>query len=454
MGRALKILGLCFLSGVCLLLLAYVGLIVYFHVAAPKSPVVDDSDLRFVEPEIPDSENAYVAFLAATNLFACSVKDSRTCIAYRRYQDGRIDEFNSCWEGGDIETCRAAVDKILDEHEAAFSAFNMLLELPGWRAVPDAEGMFFPPRAMAGETSLLLHLKSVRAREKGEFETALSIDRDCLALWGRCRDNASSIAELLVGCAYFELAHKRMLALANLDGVPDDILVSIEAAMRDEFDAREIFERAVKREYMNIGDWMLGKMDDAVATCNDAMTLLNFLTDGGAVPSLMGVLLRIPGTGRFAYDHGMTQQLLADAFRAGLAGRNSDEIIVAGAQGGFSRPNWAGRLVVIGIVPAIAPASSHLHCALFKMRALRIAVAVQRYRRANGGDYPPDLSELVPAYLEEVPRDPFAPEDAIHYDAATRLAWCVGKDGDFDPFADNPKMLQYSIRLDGERLAF
>jgi len=42
-----------------------------------------------------------------------------------------------------------------------------------------------------------------------------------------------------------------------------------------------------------------------------------------------------------------------------------------------------------------------------RLAVLRTALAVERYRLAHDGKFPPSLNALVPAYLREVPRDPF-----------------------------------------------
>ena len=82
--------------------------------------------------------------------------------------------------------------------------------------------------------------------------------------------------------------------------------------------------------------------------------------------------------------------------------------------------------------PAVKDIRRDLKESLFALRAARTAVAIRRYGRANGGEIPSDLSALVPTYLAEVPRDPFAPDHALGYDATTRQLWTVGPDGDFN----------------------
>jgi hypothetical protein len=46
-----------------------------------------------------------------------------------------------------------------------------------------------------------------------------------------------------------------------------------------------------------------------------------------------------------------------------------------------------------------------------QLRALRIAIAVEQYRRDHEERLPGELAELIPDYLSEIPVDPFSGED-------------------------------------------
>ena len=60
-------------------------------------------------------------------------------------------------------------------------------------------------------------------------------------------------------------------------------------------------------------------------------------------------------------------------------------------------------------------------------RAMRIAVAVERYRRDHGEHLPNDLQALIPAYLPAVPIDPFSGNDMrFASDAGGYVVYSVG----------------------------
>lgn len=66
----------------------------------------------------------------------------------------------------------------------------------------------------------------------------------------------------------------------------------------------------------------------------------------------------------------------------------------------------------------------------FKLRSF-IAVLACRSYRAKHGNLPAPLDELVPEFLDEVPRDPYDGEK-LRWNAEKGYFWTKGRDGDFD----------------------
>ena len=60
------------------------------------------------------------------------------------------------------------------------------------------------------------------------------------------------------------------------------------------------------------------------------------------------------------------------------------------------------------------------------------ALAARLYQADHGGELPPTLAALVPAYLPSVPRDATAADAVVGYDPARRRLWTAGRDGDDD----------------------
>jgi hypothetical protein len=61
-------------------------------------------------------------------------------------------------------------------------------------------------------------------------------------------------------------------------------------------------------------------------------------------------------------------------------------------------------------------------------RTADAAIAVEQYRRANGGNLPDSLAQLVPTYLRAVPIDPFSGSEIRYGTSATRyVVYSFGK---------------------------
>jgi len=462
MKKFLKVLGIVLASLGGLAALAWVGLVAYFHFMAKDVPPADDSDLRIAFPEVPDAENAYVALMVATNLLEWASEDNRFCTGYKMFSEGPTNDFKRSHKDFDAERYRREVDRVLAERADGLAALDRLAALPKYWAVPDENGEWFPPISTMARASTLWQLRAVRARERGDLKAALASECLCMRFFAQCRDNAATGAEMLVGCNFGGSAIRRIVLLANEDGVSDEMLAPVADLLREDFDDRSAFERAMKLEYVHVGDWGLRTMDEAMAKADflQAQQELYYREEvrkqTGRLPSPFvppSVMLR------FVYNRERTRQKLAEVFRAGLAGKSDDELEqMVPKPTSLFQPNWAGCLVVRVLTPSFNNIRETVTRQLLILREARVAVAAQRYRRANGGALPPTLDALVPAFLDAVPHDPYAPEQALGYDAAKGLVWSVGEDGDFNPLAEPADSAQkfrraenkYAMRLDGK----
>lgn len=118
-------------------------------------------------------------------------------------------------------------------------------------------------------------------------------------------------------------------------------------------------------------------------------------------------------------------------------------------------PNGAGRTLLAAVVPTWEAVAKAVATDCFSCRATEIVVAAELYRRRNG-KRPFSLSELVPAFLDSVPADPYKPDSPLNYDALCGIIWTVGADGDFNGDKEPEKNSygrnrRYVIYLDGTK---
>lgn len=413
MKKLLKILALVLLSLVGLWFLVGIGLTAYFWLACPVSPVVDDRDLRLEEPAVPAEENAYVAFLAAADALGGSFEDRDVLGAYARLCAGGDEaSLRIGRKAVSPEEVRAAVDRILAARAEGISAFQRACRLPQYRLTPDSEGLLFPLISEMTHAQELLVAKAARARERGDLPSAFAAARDALRFSGLCRDNAVTIVECLLGCGLADRACQEIVRQANDAGVSDELLAGMAEALKGDFDERELFEHSVKCDYANFTSQMFDKTGDEVDLESLYREVRGLLGPGAATGLRVSLLLRMPAFARFSYNREMTRQDLVDVFRAGLAGRPPKEVVPMPAS--CLQPNWCGRLMVCSVVQPYDDLRARLRASRSCLRAARTAVAVRRHCRAHGGMPPPDLSALVPAYLDDVPRDPSATDRTLN----------------------------------------
>lgn len=85
------------------------------------------------------------------------------------------------------------------------------------------------------------------------------------------------------------------------------------------------------------------------------------------------------------------------------------------------------------LMPVFSKASLKEHATFAESGLLLVALALRAYQ-ADHGHYPDALAELSPAYLKQLPQDPFAPAGTFQYRRAgnTYLLYSIGADGKDD----------------------
>ena len=95
-------------------------------------------------------------------------------------------------------------------------------------------------------------------------------------------------------------------------------------------------------------------------------------------------------------------------------------------------------------------AEANFRCRL-ELAAADVALAIAEYAADHDGNFPPTLDALVPTYLPAVPRDPFAADAPLKYDAARALLWSAGRNA-VDDGGSNALPLGLRRRDDWDRL--
>lgn len=89
--------------------------------------------------------------------------------------------------------------------------------------------------------------------------------------------------------------------------------------------------------------------------------------------------------------------------------------------------NYGGKLILNTVAVSVAPTLAVQKRSLAAHDLARVAIAVRLYQLSNNGKNPAALADLAPAYLPEIPVDPFDGKP-MRYDPKTGRAWSVGED--------------------------
>ena len=438
-----------------------------FDLARPP----DDADLLLPDPEpVPDDENAYVAFLTLTNLWSCSDMASRTnftnlsdemLVRYYAFQVVGDSARTNAYEAFSANRALMAeyADRILSENERFLTAFYDVARMerfqsPDWLevikgnvnvcAVPvfDYYKLLFCPRFLYG-------LRIQRAIEKRAFQSAMA-DCEMLAAFSRHVDIDTGFfnRDHLACHWYYTLAVLKMTHLALADGIPDTLFERIEKWLADSEPLKADIDLKVKRIYS------MGRKD-LMGITKDDFRLLS-VRNGVAL-----WLFDWPGGFRFAFHRNATLAQMAGWAHHAIRGETfqiTDDLSCFAINKYFFEfmiPNWFGKTIA-PLLPNPEQVNSCLQSDQFLNRAARLSLAAAKWRKANGGGFPPTLEVLVPTCIDAVPADPYDPAHPLRYHPETGMVWSVGPDRSFDyeqvlksEDGFRGTMRRYVYRLDG-----
>lgn len=357
------------------------------------SPVLD-------EEAIPDDDNVYVGFVAATN-------------AVKEWE--RTGEFSS------IKPERKAA--LVATNSEAIALFREAAQREYWLDCSCSEnwrnGLCLFSVSAFTKMIHLMHWETESMIEKGQLGAATANVLALAALSKTMQGRAESIVCWL--CARQTQS------------------VALDLARRIALSPRTTAENLQELQQM------AHSLSDTERNRRNLYNLVGreaFYTFGGA-----RLTLELGSAGKkrtiaslYSYQPNRTQRIYNDiAFRARTLLTNdcckadwaafNDE--VDGLLSSSYMPNLAGRKLLKAVVPAWEGVAKHAAMGDFAGRATEIVVAAELYRRRNG-KRPNSLSALVPEFMPAVPTDPYKPDSALNYDALCGIIWTVGEDGNFN----------------------
>lgn len=377
--------------------------------------------------EMPsEADNVYCGLAATTNVVSGKTGLPVLTSVFDKYADA-WNKFNHPSKDMSAEE----KDAILAEAEKVLSLFHEAARRKTWCAVdPLGKRDPFPALGTFIRLCRLADLQARRHLELGKTGAAIEGVRDMILLTRKIEQDAESAVRWLAAGGALYYADGTALRIISSGKATDEELLRLQDALR-QFDLASRSER-VERMMNNDFTIFFTRMADR-------KTLL-----APENSELAPKMLRVPILGFYAYHHNRTWTTYAryvekmkEGYRLGYDraawSKIEDDlrILLESSSPWRFGPNFAGKKLLAGGVPAWSGIGTHIMRANFQHSSAETIVAAARFKRKTGS-FPKNLAELVPEYLSAVPRDPFAQNAEIKYDAARGIIWTVGPDGTFD----------------------
>ncbi len=390
-----------FWSAVVLLLLI-VGIVALIAVwASSDEPPPADEDLRSYRRSVPDGSNGFHAVdITTDSVFS---PDDDTNIS------GTSDNF-------DVEAAR----EVIERNAEVFRKLDESLAAPDFQG-PELQGTEDPlPYLLAWRR--LAYAASCRqlflfetGKEKESFEQGMKLVR----FGHRIEGSQGGLIQYLVGLAIKRIAIDAMIRLLNRTNLgPAELKPLIEEVGR--YPAHpEGLQDAYRAAYTVCA----GFIDGLVAADP------GLLEDMGINPwsryFFRGPYFRPQQTKRLFAEDVRTLIQSASLLPGSREGLNTEEKYWVRFPGALFT-NGAGKAILRTFLPSMEWATRDRDGVALSVRALQTLLALKCFQ-SDRGRLPGSLDELVPAYLKEVPLDPFDGKP-LRYSAKKRIVYSVGGD--------------------------
>ena len=321
------------------------------------------------------------------------------------------------WDAGILTKMRPG-----REHAAA--DLKAALAMPEWLVPPTLtykQLMAEPFHPWIIRSCRYLSLEASAAVRAGDFPAALALLQDLQQLSRRHIEGSGNLISYLVGVSLQTQAAALCCDLLD-QGQPDAAQVEAMAKLwQTEPDAISGWDASMRSE-MAVASEFIGGIKSGTAPEEPAPWFSRLLLKSGLLlkknQTLNHYHRRMRNLMQVAYQKFPSMEA---AGRAGL--RNLPERSFLGK---MVDPNFVGSQLVAGTESYVSIAKS-LRKVFFEPRAIRVRLALHRWRATHPDQWPATLEELVPDFLAAVPEDPWNGNPLL-WDASAQIIYAVGSD--------------------------
>ncbi len=401
-----------------------------------------------VEEPLPREENAYYLFPKLHELHQTN------------FNFAVVNDFVRGWTNS--PAIRAEVGELVAAHSNLFACARRIIACRGYQ-VPEGESMMAAVGPLCGHPTARLYQMKAMCEALGGDRKAAQATLDELIAFGRFVRRTGTVVGYLLGESYIGMAvalgghgpigtpedgawrrhlvdvvREQEASVAELSGLPLRELACIRQRTEDLCTNTVKMTNFLLRDGLDGFDWLMRN------SCRDGV--LSFRVgerariNWGRVDRscVAAVLSCCPGYSRYSLkpnavlnEMGRRCRRFAEKIKDTTFDREyAEEKDPDRNQTWPFHENWlADRLMW-----NVSSVYRKYYGDLFGWRAGRLRLAVDEFHAAKGR-YPAKLAELVPDFIEALPRDPYDGEP-IRYNADHRYVWTPGPDGTFNGKVD------------------
>lgn len=329
-----------------------------------------------------------------------------------------LEEVCESLKDADLESRRLPPDgdrarTILADAKARLTLVTRAAESPDYQS-PEVE--FFAERLPYAKFMQLWRLLEVRAHVRfldGDDAGAFADLKLQIDLGRRVCARSQTLLEYVIGAVLVRDGTASIREFLPHTTLTTEALGEVERSLRrHSFDPREI-AMVFRGEYAGLRTMWL---DRDLSADLDYPTMARFGFKPNRTLRKVGDQYRLvlDQIDSGAFDSGTARQLLPPA--------SWGEQIWALASG-----NWVGEQMLRGLVPALGDIAARGYMMAADLHATRVLIALRCHRGVDGRPRPATLSELVPEFLPELPRDPFG-DRLIRYNRDRTAVYFFGQD--------------------------
>ncbi|MCD6416745.1 MAG: hypothetical protein J7M08_08640 [Planctomycetes bacterium] len=386
-------------------------------------PPPEDGDLQVQRMEIPVGENGWQGFIEAAALLV--------------EPEGGFGSDAAAAIAGGKEPDEGYVKLLFEDNGKALRAWEAALRRP-YCQVPEAdtpEDMLFPALEGLRELALFSHDRAIYLAQRGETAAALDEALRLLEFGHKVEGAKGALIHFLVGVAIEGMGLDAVQHVLKQEDIDTAALTACLEKLNNGRDSDQALKDTYKVEYAVSFAAMEAGIDKGIPS--------------SSTPALRAAGKM--GLRSFFYKPNRTRRIMAKAARMGIdnVSRPYSDADYSGWPSIIASPGSTNKLKLIAsgnsagaiLIAMLTPAYDRIQgteCLIeFRFSAVLALTALRCYRDAHGR-LPQRIEELVPQYLDEVPRDPFdgkplrySKDKKIVYSVGTDLTDSGGSTGDF-----------------------